>query len=157
MGFTYPHSSLVCVARSKSQHARCDLRSAPACQLIAERIEASDVDAFAVMDYWTFDGYFALRDYLNRNPSLTKKRIFPGIELRLEAPTDYRLNTHVVFNDSLSNDKLAHFLARLSIGGLQDKPRTVKTLLNWVEASMTESSEYITVSQPTVPTTIRCA
>jgi ABC-type lipoprotein export system ATPase subunit len=92
------------------------------CKLITERMEASDVDAFSIMDYWTFDGYFALREYLLLNPTATKKRVFPGIELRLEAPTDYRLNTHVIFDDSLSNEKLTHFLTHLSIGGLQDKP-----------------------------------
>lgn len=92
------------------------------CKLIIERIGECDVDAFAIMDYWTFDGYYALRDYIRRHPNLTQKRIFPGIELRLEAPTDYRLNTHVIFNDSLSNDTLAHFLAHLSIGGLTEKP-----------------------------------
>jgi ABC-type lipoprotein export system ATPase subunit len=116
------HTPASYVWRGQKANMRDATQSAPACKLIAERIEALDVDAFAIMDYWTFDGYFALRDHLNRNPSLTTKRIFPGIELRLEAPTDYRLNTHVVFNDSLSNDKLAHFLAHLSIGGLHDKP-----------------------------------
>ncbi len=100
-----------------------------ACKLIAERMEATDVDAFAIMDYWTFEGFYALRGYINRNPSATKKRVFPGIELRLEAPTNYKLNTHVVFDESLSNDNLALFLAHLSIGGLEDRPPTRGNLI----------------------------
>lgn len=98
------------------------LQANDACRLIAERIESTDIDVFAVMDYWTFNGFYALRGYLNRNPDTTKKRIFPGIEIRLEAPTNYKLNTHVIFDDSLSNDSLAHFLAHISIGGRDDRP-----------------------------------
>jgi ABC-type lipoprotein export system ATPase subunit len=110
--------------RGQKANMRDSAQATPVCKAIVERIEASEVDAFAIMDYWTFDGFYAIRQYINVNSTLIKKRIFPGIELRLEAPTDYRLNTHVIFDDSLSNDSLAHFLARLSIGGLEDKPPT---------------------------------
>jgi hypothetical protein len=31
---------------------------------IVDKIEGSDIAVFGVMDYWTFGGYLALRDYL---------------------------------------------------------------------------------------------
>lgn len=98
-------------------------------QAIADRINATDIDAFGIMDYWTFDGYLGFREFLQQKPAATTKRVFPGIELRLEAPTDHRLNTHVIFDDSLSADTLAHFLARLNIGGPQGRPPARETFI----------------------------
>jgi len=92
------------------------------CRSILERMGALDVAAFCIMDYWTFDGFLELRDYFRRNPTAPVKRVFPGIELRLEAPTDYRLNTHVLFDDLVSNERLGHFLAHLKLGGPQGRP-----------------------------------
>ena len=74
------------------------------------------------MDYWTFDGYLAVRDYLQKHLGATNKQIFPGIELRLEAPTNHRLNTHVLFDDAILAETLAHFLARLCMGSPAGKP-----------------------------------
>ncbi len=31
---------------------------------MVQKFNQSDVASFAIMDYWTFDGYWALRDYL---------------------------------------------------------------------------------------------
>lgn len=87
------------------------------CKAIVDRMNATDVDAFGIMDYWTFDGYLTLRQYLLDNPDATTKCIFPGMELRLEAPTNHRLNTHVLFCDSVLPETLNNFLARLCIGG----------------------------------------
>lgn len=92
------------------------------CRAIIERVNSLDVDAFCIMDYWTFDGYLAVRAYLEQNPGCTKKKIFPGVELRLEAPTNHRLNTHVLFDDSILNETLAHFLARLCMGNPAGRP-----------------------------------
>jgi ABC-type lipoprotein export system ATPase subunit len=99
------------------------------CKAIVERTEALDIDAFCIMDYWTFDGYLHLRDYTHRNPDSTTKRIFPGIELRIDAPTDYRLNTHVLFDDSVSSDRLGQFLAHVKMGGLLGKPPCRETFI----------------------------
>ena len=92
------------------------------CKAIIDRINATDVDAFGIMDYWTFDGYIALREYLQHNPNATTKSIFPGLEFRLEAPTNHRLNTHVLFCDSVLPETPAIFLARLCIGGPEGPP-----------------------------------
>jgi ABC-type lipoprotein export system ATPase subunit len=99
------------------------------CKAIMDRMNETDVDAFGVMDYWTFDGYFALRDYLQANPSATSKAIFPGLEFRLEAPTDYRLNTHVLFSNTVSKETLQNFLARLCIGGPNGVPPTKENFI----------------------------
>jgi ABC-type lipoprotein export system ATPase subunit len=92
------------------------------CKAIVEKMNALDIDAFCIMDYWTFDGYLAVRDYIHRHPGATEKRLFPGIELRLEAPTNHRLNTHVLFDDAVLPERLSHFLACLRMGSASGKP-----------------------------------
>src|SRR4051812_3814188 len=60
-----------------------------------ETFNAAQPAVFAVMDYWHFDGWFALKDRLREDsaPNL-EKTVFPGIELRLSAPMSGRLNAH---------------------------------------------------------------
>lgn len=88
-------------------------------KLVDEMINAMNKAApavFAIMDYWTFDGWFALQRRLKEQgaPAL-KKMVFPGIELRLSAPTEKRLNAHVIFSDEISEQHLKDFLANLKI------------------------------------------
>jgi len=53
---------------------------------------------YGFMDYWTFEGWFALKRRLSAPGAPTlEKIVFPGIELRLIAPFDGRLNAHVIF------------------------------------------------------------
>jgi ABC-type lipoprotein export system ATPase subunit/predicted metal-dependent phosphoesterase TrpH len=94
------------------------------CKDILDRMNEADVCAFCIMDYWTFDGYLALRDYLQRHPQVSSKRIFPGIELRMAAPTNFRLNTHVLFSDEVTSDSLGHFLSHLKLAAYDGKPPT---------------------------------
>ncbi len=74
------------------------------CSDILARINELDVVAFCIMDYWSFEGYRLLRDYITRYPDVTSKRIFPGMEFRLEAPTNYRLNAHVLLSDDVATE-----------------------------------------------------
>jgi ABC-type lipoprotein export system ATPase subunit len=97
----------------KAWGEQSELERKQTCTSILEKFEELDIDAFCIMDYWTFDGYLHLRRLQQQNPELCGKKIFPGIELRLEAPTDFRLNIHVLLNDSLSEASLGHFLAYL--------------------------------------------
>lgn len=83
-----------------------------------EQIEKSDVAAYGVMDYWTFDGYWAIKDRLTSRGLKTSKTIFPGMELRIEAPVDYRLNIHVLLSDDLSKQQLQDFKGALRIGAI---------------------------------------
>lgn len=100
------------------------------CKDIVARINATDVAAFCIMDYWTFDGYQLLRQYLDAHPDATTKKIFPGIELRMEAPTDFRLNTHVLISDEVPLENLQHFLSTLRMGGPDGKPPSRQNLID---------------------------
>lgn len=126
------------------------------CQAIVDKVNALDIDVFCIMDYWTFEGYLALREHLQKHPGATGKRIFPGIELRVEAPTNHRLNTHVLFDDGILGETLAHFLARLCMGGPVGKPPSRQNLID-LGGVMTQESLGSIVSQPrTKSTTTRC-
>jgi ABC-type lipoprotein export system ATPase subunit len=85
-------------------------------------LNAASPAAFALMDYWTFDGWFALKRRLAQPgaPKLTKT-VFPGIELRLAAPMRGRLNAHVLFCDRIDDQLLRNFLAALRLE-LVDQP-----------------------------------
>ncbi|MDD2735214.1 MAG: hypothetical protein PHF56_14855 [Desulfuromonadaceae bacterium] len=87
--------------------------------LIDEMIVAlntAEPAVFALMDYWTFDGWFALKRRLSEEgaPKLTKT-VFPGIELRLAAPTTCRLNAHVLFSDEVEDQVLLDFRSALKV------------------------------------------
>jgi len=71
---------------------------------------------FAIMDYWTFDGWFALKRRL-KEPGAPKleKTVFPGIELRLMAPMSARLNAHVLFSDKITDQELNDFKSVLLV------------------------------------------
>ena len=79
-------------------------------------LNAAEPAVFALMDYWTFDGWFALKRRLGEvgAPKLSKT-VFPGIELRLAAPTTYRLNAHVLFSDEIADQDLRDFRAALLV------------------------------------------
>ncbi len=99
------------------------------CKAMLAAMEAVDVVAFAIMDYWTFDGYLLLRRYVTAHPNEITKRVFPGIEIRLEAPTDYRLNAHVLLSDELPPETLNAFLMHLKLSGPDSKPLTRPTFI----------------------------
>lgn len=97
-------------------------------RIVEEMLNAmnqAEAAAFCIMDYWTFEGWFAFRRYSDAHPGELQKRVFPGIELRLEAPTDYRLNTHFLFDDSLTDQQLREFHSELRIA-LVDRPPTAE-------------------------------
>ncbi len=102
-----------------------EISSAHNQKLVDEMIAAMNKAApavFAIMDYWTFDGWLALKRRLSESdaPKLNKK-VLPGIELRLSAPTSRRLNAHVIFSDEISDQQLKDFLGNLRIERI-DRP-----------------------------------
>lgn len=84
-------------------------------------INESDIAVFCLMDYWTFDWYLELQDYLIANPDELKKTVFPGMELRVESPTSYRLNIHFILSDKLSRQQLIDFKSELYIRSIGKK------------------------------------
>ncbi len=84
-------------------------------------VNESDVTVFCLMDYWTFDWYLELKNYIDKNPGELKKTIFPGIELRIECPVDYRLNIHCILSDKLTNQELIDFKSELYIRSIDKK------------------------------------
>lgn len=96
-----------------------DLSSSENKKLVDEMIKAmneAEPTVFAIMDYWTFDGWFALQKRLKEQdaPTLTKM-VFPGIELRLAAPMKGRLNAHVLFSNAIEEQTLLDFKSALRV------------------------------------------
>ena len=85
-------------------------------------LNAAEPEVFAIMDYWTFDGWFKLQNRLQESeaPKL-RKTVFPGIELRLAAPMKGRLNAHVIFSNEIEKQMLLDFRSTLKVE-LIDRP-----------------------------------
>lgn len=93
-------------------------------------LNAAEPAVFALMDYWTFEGWFALKKRLRETgaPKLTKT-VFPGIELRLAAPTKCRLNAHVLFSDEVDDQVLRDFKSALQVE-IVSRPLSDKSLID---------------------------
>lgn len=90
-------------------------------------INESDVVAFAVMDYWTFDGILALRAHARAHPGALRKTVFPGIELRVQSPTSFRLNIHAILSDELSDQQIRDFQSELKVQIIDGAQRNLST------------------------------
>lgn len=99
--------------------------------MMIKAMNAARPDVFAIMDYWSFDGWFALKHRMQQSctTQLTKK-VFPGIELRLCAPIKGRLNAHVLFCDEISDQQLKNFLGALKLE-LTNEPLSSEGLQNY--------------------------
>jgi len=82
---------------------------------ILAKLEQLDIAAFGIMDYWTFEGYSRIKSYLKTHPGSCTKAIFPGIELRVQASTNYRLNIHALLSDNVTPQELVDFRSLLEI------------------------------------------
>jgi hypothetical protein len=89
---------------------------------VVEKIRSTDVSVFGIMDNWTFDGYKKIRAAIDGMATPPKQLVLPGIELRMQAPVDFRLNTHVLFDSSVPNSSLDAFLATLRIASTTQLP-----------------------------------
>jgi ABC-type lipoprotein export system ATPase subunit len=97
-------------------------------------LNAAEPAVFALMDYWTFDGWFALKNRLTKEgaPKL-EKTVFPGIELRLVAPMDGRLNAHVLFSNEIDDQVLRDFQSGLKIA-LIERPLSDHSLKSFARS-----------------------
>ena len=96
-----------------------------------DAMNSASPSVFALQDYFTFDGWFQLKRRLAQPdaPAL-QKTVFPGIELRLSAPLDGRLNAHVIFSDKTKDQYLRDFLSRLRLE-LIDQPLSANALIEY--------------------------
>ena len=96
---------------------------------IITNINESDVAAYAINDYWTFDGYFDLRAAHLAGEAINKT-VFPAIELRIESASKHRLNIHVILSDKLSVQQLNDFKGQLRLR-LIDRPLSDEALIEY--------------------------
>lgn len=90
---------------------------------------------FALMDYWTFEGWFHLKQHTTRPHEHTlQKTVFPGIELRLAAPMAKRLNAHVIFSNEINDQYLRDFQSALRLE-LIDQPLSNNGLIEYARAA----------------------
>ncbi|SFJ91018.1 hypothetical protein SAMN05421835_110170 [Amycolatopsis sacchari] len=79
-------------------------------------LEQSDVDAFGITDYFSFDGYFRLRNEYQRLYPYSEKVFFPNVELRLVEAVNgagEEVNLHLIFRPDISEEVAQKFLSRL--------------------------------------------
>lgn len=116
----------------KGENFNSDPRSPLNASLVDDMIHAmnaAEPSVFAIMDYWTFDGWFALKHrLLQADAPRLEKTVFPGIELRLMAPMRGRLNAHVIFSDDIPDQELIDFKGKLTIA-LINKPLSDSSLI----------------------------
>lgn len=94
-------------------------------------LNEADPQVFAFMDYFTFDGWFALKRRLKEeNAPKLEKTVFPGIELRLSAPMRGRLNAHVVFSDKIKDQDLRDFISAQKLE-LTERPLSDAALIEY--------------------------
>ncbi|MFH0863726.1 MAG: AAA family ATPase [Candidatus Gottesmanbacteria bacterium] len=105
-------------------------------------VNESDCVAFGVMDYWTFDWFIELTTYLKKHPDELKKTIFPGMELRVECPVDYRLNIHVLLSNYITKQQLIDFKSKLQIRiGAQNKNLSNNALIEFGRSLSKDKAE----------------
>lgn len=90
-------------------------------QKMLDTINGSDVEVFAITDYWTFDGYIGFKKYIKAKNLTLNKTVFPGMELRVEAPVNHRLNVQVILSDELTDQQLNDFKAKLMIPSIGNR------------------------------------
>lgn len=97
---------------------------------IIQKMNESDVEVFAITDYWTFDGFKKLMEINAELPEdkRLKKVVFPGIELRFDILTDEenpsdktRVNFQVIFNNDDGNGpyRANQFYSQLKLSSSQ--------------------------------------
>lgn len=109
-------------------------------------IHDSDVDVIGITDYFTFDSYFKFRHEYERRYPKSDKVFFPNLELRLPNSVNssgQHVNFHMLFPDTLSEDKAEDFLRNLKL--TESSTSGTKKLTVW-ESKDSEASDVKTFS-----------
>lgn len=81
-----------------------------------ERLAESDVQAFGITDYFSFDGFFAVKERYRKLFPRSEKVFFPNIELRLDRSVNQKgeaINIHLLFPPDIKPEITAAFLNAL--------------------------------------------
>ena len=119
-----------------------------ACLKIINKIDSSEPIAFCIVDYFTFDGVLKIRKFLDEkktnNEETTNKVIFPGIELRIDASTNFRLNIQVIFSEDTTDRELRDFKSTLKIFSNESRPLSREAIIEIArELPEDKAKEYI--------------
>lgn len=81
-----------------------------------DKLEASDVQAFGITDYFSVDNYFTFTEKFKAKYPDSSKVFFPNVELRLNESVNQEqqeVNLHLIFRPDITQDKLNEFLREL--------------------------------------------
>lgn len=118
-----------------------DAENAPLVDAMINALNQAEPEVFALMDYWTFNGWFALKYRLSQpDAPVLNKTVFPGIELRLVAPMEGRLNAHVIFSNEIDDQVLNDFKAELKVA-LIDRSLSEHSLIDLARRAGTDRIE----------------
>lgn len=79
-------------------------------------LEASDVAVFGITDYFSFDGYFNVRDEFKRRHPESSKLLLPNLEVRLVEALNKsieQVDAHLIFRPEVGDHKLLEVLSHL--------------------------------------------
>jgi energy-coupling factor transporter ATP-binding protein EcfA2 len=102
-----------------------DVEKKAAIQKFIQTVNASDVEVFAVQDYWNFDWILELRKYTRSHPEELTKTVLPGMELRVECATSFRLNIHAIVSPKVTDQQLKDFRSALQIRTVGDETQNL--------------------------------
>lgn len=119
---------------------------------ILNHINKLDPAVFCIMDYWTFDGYLDITDFIHRKTYPIGKTIFPGMEMRIEAPVNYRLNIHVILSNTLSKQCLMDFRSCLKIRNYhhngKERPISDESIIEFAQTLDVSKARYHGFNDP---------
>ncbi|MCF8785235.1 TrlF family AAA-like ATPase [Rhodococcus ruber] len=118
-------------------------------------IHDSDVAAVAVADYFSFDGYFAVKRKYDELFPDDDKLLLPNLELRLPVAVNregQNVNLHLIFRPTLTEGEADKFLGRLKTEGTIGATRTRTTCS---DLSTVQQFESATVSLESIEEAIK--
>ena len=121
-----------------------------------ETLHDSDVQAFGIADYFSFDGFFAFKERYETLYPESDKVIFPNLELRLNEAVNKAtevVDFHIIFPPELTPKKANEFLTYLKTQNTNGKGKRQSC------ADLASSIDYdkATVSRGDIETAIDCA
>lgn len=121
------------------------------CQIVHD----SDVVAVAITDYFSLDGYFAVKEKYEELFPDDGKLLLPNLELRLPVAVNregQNVNLHLIFRPTLTKEEADKFLGHLKTEGTTGNTRTRTTCKDLTTAQQFESA---TVSLESIESAIK--